>query len=329
MIARIDWSGRVGRRLKLRDLHVFATVTQCGSMAKAAAQLGVSQPSVSEVIAALEHTFGVRLLDRSARGVEPTIYGRALLKRSTAAFDELRQSSRDIEFLSDATTGRLTIGCAESVAAGVLPAIVDVFGGRYPGVTVQVDDVPSPAFGLLRERGHDLILARVIRPFDEEEDLEVETLFNDPLVLAAGPDSRWAGRRKVGLDELTGETWILPPPESWAFVRVKETFAAQGLAMPETKFISLSVHLRTHLLDDGKSVSAFPMSVARRYGLNVLPIDLSVPAWPVVLVTLKNRTLSPIVERFIACAREVARATLARPSTRGRKAVRLRGRRGR
>jgi DNA-binding transcriptional LysR family regulator len=166
MIARIDWSGRVGRRLKLRDLHVFATVTQCGSMAKAAAQLGVSQPSVSEVIAALEHTFGVRLLDRSARGVEPTIYGRALLKRSTAAFDELRQSSRDIEFLSDATTGRLTIGCAESVAAGVLPAIVDVFGGRYPGVTVQVDDVPSPAFGLLRERGHDLILARVIRPFD-------------------------------------------------------------------------------------------------------------------------------------------------------------------
>src|SRR5438128_344606 len=101
MPRKIDWEGRTGRRLKLRDLHVYFVVVQCGSMAKAAAQLGVSQPTVSEVIADLEHTFGVRLLDRLPRGVEPTMYGNALLKRSIAAFDELKQSGRDIEFLAD------------------------------------------------------------------------------------------------------------------------------------------------------------------------------------------------------------------------------------
>jgi len=88
----IDWESRIGRRLGLRDLHVFVTVVQRGSMAKAAQQLNVTQPAVSKVIADLEHTLGVRLLDRRPQGVAPTIYGQALLKRGSAVFDELKQS---------------------------------------------------------------------------------------------------------------------------------------------------------------------------------------------------------------------------------------------
>src|SRR5712671_1281025 len=103
MARKIEWERQVGRRLKLRDLHVFSTVVHCGSMAKGAAQLGVSQPTVSEVIADLEHTFGVRLLDRRPHGVEPTMYGAALLKRTVAAFDELKQGSRNIEHLANPT----------------------------------------------------------------------------------------------------------------------------------------------------------------------------------------------------------------------------------
>src|SRR5258708_6031194 len=69
MVRGIDWDRQIGRRLKLRDLHVFLTVAQQGSMAKAAVELGVSQPVVSTVIADLEHAVGVRLLERSTRGV--------------------------------------------------------------------------------------------------------------------------------------------------------------------------------------------------------------------------------------------------------------------
>src|ERR1700683_905322 len=83
-----------------------------------------SHPTVSEVIGDLEHALGVKLLDRSARGIEPTIYGDALLKRSVAVFDELKQSIRDIEFLSDATTGEVRIGSMEAPWFTLLPDVI-------------------------------------------------------------------------------------------------------------------------------------------------------------------------------------------------------------
>src|SRR5690242_1232190 len=109
MRRRIDWESQIGRRLRFRDLHVFFTVAHTGSMTKAAAQLGVSPPTVSEVIADLEHGVGVKLLERGPKGVEPTMYGRVFLKRGLAAFDELKQSIRDIEFLADPAKGELKI----------------------------------------------------------------------------------------------------------------------------------------------------------------------------------------------------------------------------
>jgi DNA-binding transcriptional LysR family regulator len=312
MAGKIDWESRIGRRLKLRDLHVYFAVVQCGSMAKAAAELGVSQPTVSEIVADLEHTFGVRLLDRVSRGVEPTIYGEALLKRGVAAFDELKQSTRDIAFLADPTIGELKIGCAESIAAAVLPAIVERFAQLYPRVIVHVDDVPSTALSLLRERKHDLLMARVVRPLGYDEDFTIETLLDDQLLVAADPRNRWARRRRIDLAELVDEPWVLPPAGSWADVVVAEAFQARGLPMPKVNFITMSVHLRTHLLADGLSISVFPRSVANRYGLKILPVDFPLRPWPVVMVTLKNRTLSPIVERFLQCARDTVKPATGR-----------------
>src|SRR5258708_15147217 len=89
----IDWEDRIGGRLGMRDLHVFAAVVQRGSMAKAALQLNVTQPAISKAIGDLEHTLGVRLLDRRPQGVEPTMYGKALLKRGTVVFDEIGRAS--------------------------------------------------------------------------------------------------------------------------------------------------------------------------------------------------------------------------------------------
>src|SRR5262245_56653583 len=66
----MKWNDRIGRRLKLHDLHVLLTVTELGSMGKAAERLAVSQPSVSKAIADMEHAIGVRLLDRTAKGVD-------------------------------------------------------------------------------------------------------------------------------------------------------------------------------------------------------------------------------------------------------------------
>src|SRR6266700_5380697 len=86
----MEWETRLGRRLRVRDLYILSTVVKSGSMAKAARQLAMSQPAVSEAIANLEHLLKVRLLDRGPRGIEPTIYADAMLKRSMTVFDELK-----------------------------------------------------------------------------------------------------------------------------------------------------------------------------------------------------------------------------------------------
>src|SRR5258708_39170922 len=98
MPTRIDWESQIGKRLRLRDLHVFSTVVRLGSMGKAALELGVSQPAVSEIIADLEHAVGVRLFDRTYRGEETTAEGSPLERHVLPAFDEWTQGIKYVEF---------------------------------------------------------------------------------------------------------------------------------------------------------------------------------------------------------------------------------------
>src|SRR5204862_3205264 len=129
---------RVAYRLKLRDLRLLETVVRLRSMAKAAIQLNISQPAVSKAIAELEHVLGVRLVDRSRQGIEPTPHGRALLKRGAIIFDELRQGVTELEFLSDPTAGEVRIGGRSATAVGIIAAVIDRLARRYPRVSFHV-----------------------------------------------------------------------------------------------------------------------------------------------------------------------------------------------
>src|SRR5215212_825768 len=255
MLRKIDWESQIGRRLRLRDLHVFSTVIERGSMAKAAQQLGVSQPAVSEVISDLEHALGVRLLDRGTRGIEPTIYGHALLKRSVAAFDELKQSIRDIEFLSNPTEGELRIGCTDSLATTVLPQIISRFSQQYPRIGLHFDELGTRATEMLgpglRERKLDCVLQRIVLPLPEghlSDDINAEVLFDDELIIAVGSNAHWASRPQIDLAELVEEPWILPPSRTWYHEFVTRLFRARGLEMPKPSVITHSIALRTRLL---------------------------------------------------------------------------------
>ena len=313
MPRKLDADSQIGRRLRLRDLHLFSMVVQWGSMAKAATHLGMSQPAVSAVIANLEHTLGVRLFDRQPQGVLPTIYAEALLKCGEAAFDELRQGIREIECLADPSAGEVRVGCPESIAASILPAIVDRVVQLHPRIVIHVTQVSTATldFRELRERRFDLVIARIDAPIDAwafDDDLLVEKLFDDRVVLATGVNSKWARRKKVRLSELRNEPWILTPPGTINAIVVAEAFKTAGLEAPKPNLVTFSAHLRTHLAESGKFITAIPYSAfrtnARQFGLKALPIEIPARPWPVAIVMLKNRTLSPIVERFITCARD-------------------------
>ena len=310
-----DWGSRIGRRLKLRDLHIFFAVVQWGSMAKGSKHLGMSQPAVSEVIANLEATVGVRLLDRSPRGVEATIYGQALLKRGHVAFDELKQGMRDIEFLAHPTVGEVRIGCPDSLAAGLLPPIIDRLSRRYPQVVVHVINAQTARqeFRELRERSVDLMLGRILKPVVDEE-IDVQTLCDDKLIVAADAGSRWAHRRKITFAELINEPWILYAPDYGIGAFIREGFRANGLEVPRESVTSYSLHVRLHLLATGRFLTILHGSVlkynAKRWSLKALPIDLGLPPIPIAIFTLKNRTLSPVVQLFVEQAKAVSNSMI-------------------
>src|SRR5215813_2041617 len=169
---------RALRRLRLRDLRILTTVAQTGSMGKAAAQLALSQPAVSKAIAGIESTLDASLLDRTARGVEPTLYGRALIKWAAAAFDDLRQGVHEIELLNDPDAGEVRVGSHEVMSAALLPAVIDRLSRRHPRLVFTVSQAATiPAlYGDLRERRVDFIFGRMMAPV-EHDDLDTEVLF--------------------------------------------------------------------------------------------------------------------------------------------------------
>ncbi len=103
---------RISRRLKVRDLHMIEAIASRGSMARAAEDLGLSQPAISKAIADLERDLGAAVFDRSTRGVQLTESGQVLLRRGRVILDELRHGLDEIENISDPTTGSYVSGSA-------------------------------------------------------------------------------------------------------------------------------------------------------------------------------------------------------------------------
>ena len=305
------WESRIGRRLKLRDLHILSIVVQWGSMAKAASQLAMSQPAVSESIASLEATLGVRLLDRNARGVEPTFYAHALLKRGDVVFDELMQGVRDIEFLANPKVGEIRVASGDTGAAGLLAPVIDRLSRRYPDIVVRVVQASAEPleYPELRERKVDVALARISKSF-VHGDLDVEILFDDPPRVVVGALSPWARRRKVSLSDLANEKWTLTSDQVIRDL-VTEAFKSRGLEAPQEKVTASSMLLRSRLLATGRYLTVLPESVlrynAKQWSLKALPIDLGMKPMSVTIITLKNRTVSPAVQLFVEQVRAVAK----------------------
>jgi DNA-binding transcriptional LysR family regulator len=310
MTAAAHWNDRVRRRLKLRDVDILLAVIQTGSMGKAAGTLNMSQPAISKAIAQLEHTLGVRLLDRSRQGVEPTPYGRALIKRGVAMFDELRQGVQDIASLTDPTAGEIRMGGSEHTISAVYSPVVHRFSEQYPRMSfhILVGDLRTMSREL-DARNIDFVVSRMYSPPSEEHSVEV--LFEDPLVVVTGLNNPLVRRRTIEFAELLDEPWTLQPRENNFGAFAMDAFRAAGFAPPRITVATTSSNLRGEMLATGRYLTMVPrywFLLPRRHpSFRVLPVEFPNTRLKVAIITLKNRSLSRATELFIDGVRAVTK----------------------
>jgi DNA-binding transcriptional LysR family regulator len=301
----------LARRVKLRELRILLAAARRGGLAKAARELGLSQPAVSKAIADLEATVGAKLLDRTPLGVEPTAQGKLLLQRALNVFDELRSAREELAFLADPKRGMLRIGCSHAMSAGLLPEILERLAREHPGIRCNILEADREQLArALKERTVDALLARqfIERPDDE---LQFEALYEEFIFVVAGKNHPLARRRRLTYRELAAQPWILPTVDPLVRRFVETVFLKLGGSVPEAAITSMSIQVSCSLLAGGRFLALLPgsalLSPAARDSLCVLPVDVSATSSPVGVTTLRHRSVGAATAAFLAIARAVAR----------------------
>ena len=201
-------------------------------MAKAAEELAVSRPVISRAIADLERVLGVPLFDRLSSGISPTRYGRELMTRGFAVFDELRQSMQAINRLKDPRFGELRFATGEALAGGVVAAAVERVSKRISVLSSSMEPVTrATLLPYLRERRGELVITRLAS--DElEPDIAAEPLYKERMLVVAARDSVWSRKRRLSWSELLDAPWILSPIEVAHDSPFIEALRDRGASLP-------------------------------------------------------------------------------------------------
>lgn len=303
MTSPIHLIHRLPRHLKMSELRVFVAVFQLGSFHKAAAAVHLTQPAVTKSIAGLEQMLGVKLFDRLAGGVEPTAHGLSFAPRAMAVFEELRRAAQELSSLSSGASGTLRIGTVPMPAMPFLPIAIKRLSDAQAGISVSVVEAREAEL-LERLRRGDIEMAILrLSLFELDADLRAQPLFDEGLMVLAGPDHALAQRESLSWPELLEQRWVLPPPDCVFYEFVLRTLAELGLVMPRATVEAYSVPVQFGLAQHGGFLSFGMRSRfefgAQKHRLQRLAINLAGRPKPVAAVSLSARAPSPLVQQLL------------------------------
>jgi DNA-binding transcriptional LysR family regulator len=194
--------------MTLEQLEAFVAVAERKTFTEAARQLGVSQPTLSRQIQALEQETAVRLLVRTPRGVVLTDPGARFLRRAREAVDALRQGTSELHELAQTPRGPVAIGALPTVGAYVLPAPIEAFLESSPDVHLRLAEALADQ---LEERvaAGELDFAVTTLPL-QRIDLTAQKLWSEPFLLAVPRGHRLSAARKaVPLSAVVGDPLVI------------------------------------------------------------------------------------------------------------------------
>lgn len=301
---------RLPRHLKMGELRVFQAVLEHRSFRKAAAVLHLTQPAVTKAIASLEETLEVRLFDRVANGVEPTIHGRSFAPRAAGIFDELRRAAQDLTLISSGAKGNLRVGIVPMPAIPFLPVALNRLLQEHPGVLASVvEERETELLDRLRRRDIEVAILRMSL-VDAAEDLDMVPLLDERLCVIANQDHPLAARQALTWSELLEHRWVMPPADCFFYEHVLRTLHQLDLPMPQHAVEAMSIHIQfAMVLHAGLLSFGMRSQVSFAPGkefLVRLPYELPVRGHPVAALTLKSHTPSPLAQQLIAHMRALA-----------------------
>lgn len=297
------------RRLKLRHLTVLVAISQHGSLTAAAAALRMSQPAVSKWLADVEAALGVRLFIRG-RQLRATPYAEVLLRHAERMLGGARRMHEEVEAVHRGASGIVRIGAMMVAAPVLLPRVVSRLRLEDSALRVVViEDIAVGLWPRFERNELDLVVGRL----DEHvlgEGYPLESLYEDPHCVIAGPHHTLARRRKPTWQEAARYPWVLPPVATPLRRAIDVTFADAGLPAPRPWLESVSFTTNQVILRESDCLGVSSRSAARYYQslgvLKALPLELTSGIGPVGMVW-RDAQPSPNVQRVLAALRAEAK----------------------
>ena len=304
------WHSRLATGASHRHLQVLVSLAQTRSETRSAADLGISQPAVHQVLAQLEHMSAAPLFLRARTGLRLTEAGDGALQAAKLALSELRQADEELAAQRGAAGGRLVIGTLPFSTAQLLPAALDRALGAMPGLAVTIiDGTYDSLVHQLRHAEVDLIVG-ALRPLPPGDDIQQEALFLDPLAVVARADHPLARQRRPSWLALSRAQWVMPMPHTPAQAAFEQAFKAAGVPVPDNPLRVNSALMMQALLarsDRLAMMSARQLQREIRAGLLVqLPVAVHHEPRTIGVIRRADHLPAPGAQRLLDALRAVA-----------------------
>jgi DNA-binding transcriptional LysR family regulator len=286
--------------MELRQLEYLVAVADEASFTRAAARLHVAQPGVSAQIRRLEREFGEELLDRTGRVIRPTAAGATVLPHARAALKAVDDARVAVDELTGLVRGRVAMGVLTACGALDLAGLLATFHSDHPGVAISLSEDNSDRLLTALRRGR-LDVAVIGSAGPPQPDVCTETLIDEPLVAAVGPDDPLVGQDRIALADLCERDLISMPVGTGLRACLDQACAEAGLS-PRIALQAGDPNVLARLAGRGLGVAILAESMAGPAGLHAVTVVPGLRS-RVELAWRADGPTSPAARALIAHAR--------------------------
>ncbi|KAF1073048.1 MAG: HTH-type transcriptional regulator GbpR [Variovorax sp.] len=288
-MAKLDWYVRAN--LKFRHLQLLVALDDFRNMGKVAALLNVTQPALSKTLAELQSGLGVKLFERTGRGLRPTDYATVLIRHARRMLQELAEAGDELHAVATGTARRMRIGTQPASASWLLPQALARMKREAPDASIFVREGTMDLLLTELRMGNLDALVGTLPPRRENSDLEEKALFDDATGLVVRHGHPLTQQRAPGWADVARYPWVLPPPESLLRQPLLVAFSANGVEPPTNYIETLSLNVSLQYLQASDAVATLPVTVAKRLEssglIQMLPLRLSRLMRPVGVMWLR------------------------------------------